>query len=454
MKVVEFSAENFKKLRVVEISPKGHVVELTGKTGQGKTSVLDAVWAGLVGKRATPDKPVRRGAQKAKIKIGLGEERTEILVTRKIGVDGTQQLEVEYVDPKTRPSGTPQALLDELFSELTFDPMAFVRMPTKSKDKAVKSKLDVLKSVVKLDVDLDELAAADKVDFEERTEKLRETRALQSQLETISVQAGLPKAKVNDAAILTQISDADGINRKAYATNEKKRMAIAVVETKGREHLALQEHLLQTARKIDDLRKQVDEAVGLFDSLSAREQIAAADRNLAEIEAAAMESGQFVDVSELGEQLKQAQIINREIEKRDRYEAIKAQRETAQKRAEVLTRQIEARAEKKTSAFEKATLPVDGLTFDEEGVLYNGVPIEQAGGAEQIRVSTALAMAMNHKLRILRIDNGESMDEDDMGVIAEMAAEHDYQLWISRVDSSGKVGIVIEDGEVKSVNER
>ena len=33
------------------------------------------------------------------------------------------------------------------------------------------------------------------------------------------------------------------------------------------------------------------------------------------------------------------------------------------------------------------------------------------------------------------------------------AAEKDYQIWLERVDSSGKVGIVLEDGSVVADNQ-
>lgn len=71
----------------------------------------------------------------------------------------------------------------------------------------------------------------------------------------------------------------------------------------------------------------------------------------------------------------------------------------------------------------------------------------------RLRVSVALAMAANPKLRIIRIMHGEAMDDDAMTVLAEMAEEHDFQVWVAKVDSSGKVGIVMEDGMVKEASE-
>ncbi|NGZ99664.1 hypothetical protein G5V59_02720 [Nocardioides sp. W3-2-3] len=49
----------------------------------------------------------------------------------------------------------------------------------------------------------------------------------------------------------------------------------------------------------------------------------------------------------------------------------------------------------KADALAKATFPVDGLGFDDDGVTYQGVPFAQASSAEQIRVSLAMAMSLN-----------------------------------------------------------
>lgn len=49
MKIVKLTAENIKRLKAVEITPTGALVEVTGKNGQGKSSVLDAIWWALAG---------------------------------------------------------------------------------------------------------------------------------------------------------------------------------------------------------------------------------------------------------------------------------------------------------------------------------------------------------------------------------------------------------------------
>ena len=60
MKIIKFEAEHVKRIAVVEITPAGHVVEITGKNGQGKTSVLDSIWWALAGTRSHQPEPINR----------------------------------------------------------------------------------------------------------------------------------------------------------------------------------------------------------------------------------------------------------------------------------------------------------------------------------------------------------------------------------------------------------
>ncbi len=113
-----------------------------------------------------------------------------------------------------------------------------------------------------------------------------------------------------------------------------------------------------------------------------------------------------------------------------------------------LTGELERLDRYKADELAKAKMPVEGLGFDLDGVTYNGVPFSQASGAEQLRVSVAMAMALNPDIRVIRISDGSLLDSTNMARLAEMAQEHDCQVWIERVDESGHVGFVIEDGSV------
>ncbi|MCK9994023.1 MAG: hypothetical protein Dbin4_02543, partial [Alphaproteobacteria bacterium] len=68
MKIINLQAENLKRLVAVNITPDGNIVEITGKNGAGKTSILDAIYWGLTGKDGIQSTPIRKGEDHAIIK--------------------------------------------------------------------------------------------------------------------------------------------------------------------------------------------------------------------------------------------------------------------------------------------------------------------------------------------------------------------------------------------------
>ena len=83
MKIIKLEAENIKRLVAVEITPDGHMVQISGRNGAGKTSVLDAIWWALAGADAIQAKPIREGETTAHITLDLGEIVVERSFTSK-----------------------------------------------------------------------------------------------------------------------------------------------------------------------------------------------------------------------------------------------------------------------------------------------------------------------------------------------------------------------------------
>jgi hypothetical protein len=65
----------------------------------------------------------------------------------------------------------------------------------------------------------------------------------------------------------------------------------------------------------------------------------------------------------------------------------------------------------------------------------------------------SIAMALNPNLRVIMIKEGSLLDQKNLELVKQMVKDRDYQLWIEKVDDTGKLGIVIEDGEVKTSND-
>lgn len=421
MKIVRLTAENIKKLRAVEITPTGELVIISGRNAQGKTSVLDSIWWALAGTAAIQGQPIRKGQTKARIKLDLGE----IVVERKFTPAGST-LSVESADGARFPS--PQKMLDALLGELSFDPLAFARMDPREQ-------FDELRRVAKLEIDVDKLDALNRGDFAKRTEVNRDAKAKRAQADAITIPSGIPSERVDEDKLVDELQQA-GEHNGLIETRKANRLAV-------QEAAAADKHQAEEKRyRAARLRQDAD-----AEDAAAAALLKAADEKAAKL-LAAPELPKPIDAAAIRVQLEEAKRINAGVAARDRRAEIVKEAEALEAQSKVITETMEAREKAKRDAVKAAAMPVEGLGFGEGVVTYNDVPFDQASSAEQLRVSMGIAIAANPKLRVIRILDGSLLDADSMRIVSEMAKADDFQVWIECVDSSGKLGVVIDDGAV------
>lgn len=421
LKIISLQAENVKRLVAVRIDPRGNLVQITGKNAQGKTSVLDSIWWALAGAGNVQNAPIRKGQNKATIKLDLGEVVvTRTFTKREDGTAGTS-ITVENADGARFPS--PQRLLDSLLGSLTFDPLAFARM--KPKDQ-----FDALKGFVP-DVDFAAIERATKADFDKRTAVNRRAKELAAQAAAIQIPAAVPVDKIDEGALVDELA-AVGKHNGDIEVRKANRERVTADAKKCRE--VAQQHRAEAAR----LTALAEECEG---------EAAALEKKLAD----APTLPEPKDEAEIRRRLDDAKRTNALVDQAARRRQLADEAAKAEAEAEALTAAMATREQDKREKIAAAQLPVDGLGFGEEAITLNGLPFEQASDAEQLRVSCAIAMASNPRLRVIRVRDGSLLDDDAMALLGRMADERDMQVWVERVDSTGKVGFVLEDGEVRHV---
>jgi len=407
MKIQKLSIERFKRIFEVAITPRGNTIEICGRNGQGKSSILDAIWLTLSGNSAAKNsgtsKPVKDGEKDAVVRLDLGE----IIVTRKWTAEGRGSLTVASAEGKKFSS--PQALLDTLVGGLAFDPLAFSRMPPKEQRKA-------LLDLVKLEIDPDAIDARYKEIYDERTI----------------------------------------INRQ----HKNFLAALAEIETPAADTPTQELSALEQVRKLEEARRRKAEITGKQERLEGlRERMkrlqAELENVIAEGKELAAEVKQAVipDVEAIEKSLLAIDQENKKIREKQRYADLVVRAETEEKKSLSLTKQLEDLERSKREAFANAKMPIEGLSFDEEGVLFNGVPFRQCSSAEQMKVCIAIAAALNSKIRVILVKDASLLDEESMELVNRMAEDLDIQVWLERVsddDSSDGVKVIIEDGAVRS----
>lgn len=419
MKIVQLQAENVKRLKAVTITPDGNIVEITGRNGQGKSSVLDAIWWALSGTTHIQAVPIRKGENEARIRLDLGEIKVTRTFRAREDKTFTTSIVVENTEGARYPS--PQRMLDSLLGALSFDPLAFTRMDGKAQ-------METLKRFV-TGIDFDAIEKANKADFDRRTDVNRQARTLRAQAIGIAVPEDAPAERVDDAALVEEMQRAGEHN--ALVERRKANRDTFLADTQRLEARAAD--LRAQAQELLDEAADVDERAA-----ERRRQIAAAEP-----------LPEPIDTAALRERIDDARTINAAVALREQRQRIEAEAAETEAQAAALTKAMEERAAQKRDAIAKAALPVPGIGFGEDEILLDGVPFDQASSAEQLRTSVAIAMAANPKLRVIRVQDGSLLDEEAMRILAEMAAEADYQVWIEVVQSGRSAAIVIEDGAVR-----
>tara|TARA_R110000850_G_scaffold23358_1_gene69096 strand:+ start:26652 stop:28052 length:1401 start_codon:yes stop_codon:yes gene_type:complete len=417
MKIINLYTENLKRLTVVDITPDGNLVQITGKNGQGKTSVLDAIWWAIGGMKNIQTTPIRQGEERALIRLDLGDMK----ITRRFNAqdDGsyTTSLTVENGDGARFQS--PQKMLDDLLGELTFDPLLFLRMKDAEKVKSLRSLVP--------GYDFDKAEASIKALFEERTGANRIAKQDKAAADQLSADLPDQLPAIHDVqSLLEQLE-------KAQAHNNAQDQLQRDIDAAKNAHVAAVNALELVEESLRQAQKRVN---GCMTAIAALPTGPEAKINTDEIR----EEINLADASK--------DIINKAKE-RDQKAASAA---AAAKESDDLTKSIDKIKAEAAAAIGSAELPIGNASIADGIVLLDGVPFEQASDAQQLQASIGIAMALNPRLKVVRVRDGSLLDDEAMAVLSKMADENDYQIWIERVDSTGTIGFVLEEGHVKGQN--
>lgn len=405
-KTTEATFTDFQRLEWVQIAPHGALVAISGRNAQGKSSVLDGLEATLMGhnKRDVP-RPVRDGQKTAEVTNVLDNGMTLI---RKYKADGSSSLTAKAKDG----SKVSQATLSGMLGAFGMSTGVFDLMDDKKQLAAV---LDI----VKLDFDPSELAAERKAIFEQRTLINGRANDLEAQVKRFGdLPDGVPAAEVSVVELAEQVRAAEN---QARSQQED----IHGLEQHGR-------RLAELDRQIADLQRQ--RQVVMEDSTGLR---------------AVIDSHQpLPDIEALRAQMATAEETNRAVRMAKEKANLVFQLEATKEQADDLTKQIEGLDKRKADGLAAADFPVEGMTFDEEGVLLNGRPFRKGSTRERTLAAARLIIASDPELRVMTVPNGNDLDSEGLAELEALGDEHDWQIWAEFVDESGEFGWTIEDGKV------
>ncbi len=407
LRVMRLTATNFKKLALVEITPKGAVVTVKGPNGAGKSTVLDALFAALGGANASPDVPIKKGQDKAEVEVDLGT----IIVRRRWSASGTS-LEITWNGEAVK---QPQSLLDEFVKKATIDVGRFLAL-----DEGAKK--DILKSIVDLGIDLEK--------HEERREKIFDDRTIVNRDEK--------KARAHYNSI---DGDETGPLKGETATALMEKFEAAKDDTQ-----ANKEKRRQLQSSFDGLDNVTQEIVELEDQLTdAKERKKSYSE---EVESLKKSVAKLVDpdIEAIQEKVRTVDAKNKKVrQNQDKKKALTEADEHATE-SKRLTRRIEKMDEEKATALANAKFPVKGLSWTEDAIVFDGLPFSQASQSKQLQIAVAISTKANPALKVITIKDASLFDRNSIEEIREIAEKEKVTVFLEIVSNSSNGKLTIEEG--------
>ena len=404
---------NYKAIKDVELIPNGSLAVIAGKNGQGKSSFLDAIMELIDprGVKLTP-KPIRDGEKQAKAEFTDTELGVKLTRTwRSDGTAGTLTAETLDGAKYSRPS----EIVAQLTGGAVIDPVRWLNLDEKKQ-------LEELLSIVELPFDIDQLAADKKQAEEDRLVIGREVKRLKSVVDSMPPKDDtLPKEERSMSDLIEKINAAQEAVDKLNTAK------------------------IQIDSSLDRI-KRIDQQIA--ELKSDREKIVETLNAALEYEQSAPSNPQS-EVDELKAELAGLESVNQKVREQKSRAAAEQSHEAAVKQHAEAQARIDAIEKTKRDGLAKANFPVAGLSVDENGITFDGIPWVQVNSAHRRKVALAIAMSGSPDLKLAIIKDGDLLDEDSLADVEEMAAERGYTVLVERDrDKSSEMGFVIHDGEL------
>lgn len=429
MRIQHLKIRNILGVTELEFSPGGFN-EITGKNGQGKTSVLEAIKSVIEGGHDAT--LLRRGADSGEIVMVLDDKTT----IRKRVTPKSSPVEVVQGGQKQK---RPTDIIKELTDLLSVNPVDFLRAPKKNR-------VQVLLDTMPIEVDAEKLSKISGVPVD-------------------------PAAAENGLAVLEMVrkqvfDDRTGTNR---AIKEKdatiNQLRLAIPEAPGGFD-GSEDELIAKVEQADqerdaELKRISTKLEGIKDGNRQKidEIRSEAQRKIDEIKAKAMADVEAIQAEERRIEGLASQQREKTIAKhtetvaplREALATIRANREAHAKRQQTLEvinqmerdlEQLVEDADKQTKAIADIeayknelleSLPIPGLEVRDGEIYRHGIQFDRLNTAQQVEIAVEIAKLRAGELGVVCVDGLELLDKEAFEAFRDRCLESGLQLFVSRV---------------------
>lgn len=441
MKISKIKIKNL--FGIKEYEADGKCMELDGKNGAGKSSVIDAIRFGLTNK-SDREYIVRNGETEGEILI---ETDNGIRISRKAR---TNQAGYKSVKKDGYEVGSPETFLRDIFTPLQLSPVEFMEMDKKQQNAIILDMIEYQWDVSKikewfgeipdwvsfdqniLQV-LNDIQSENGEYFQRRQDVNRDIRNKRAFIEDIAdtIPAGYDADKWETENVGTLYREIEKIRKENETIEKAKRLLenrsnkvrsyeadreIEITsiekefsrrETSIREQVAsLEEQIRSCKLELSGLGERKQDKVNLAEQ-AYKTAIAKYDTELSQYEECA--GMKIKSVSELMEQAEYAEEMKGHLNEYRRMESLQGDVEQLTSESRQLTDRIEKARTLPGEILQESNIPIEGLTVKDGIPLINGLPVSNLSDGEKLDLCIDVALQKPNGLQIILIDGVEKL---------------------------------------------
>lgn len=431
---------------IKEYEADGRSVELSGKNGTGKSSVLDAIKYALTNK-SNREYIVHNGETEGEIIV---ETDTGLSIDRKAR---TNKADYKSVKRNGLEVGSPEAFLRELFTPLQLNPVEFMSMDKKQQNAIILDMIEYPWDMEKIKEWFGEIPAwvsydqnilcvlndiqAENGDYYQNRRNIdRDIRNKKAFVEEIaaSIPAGYDVEKWENASVgdiyrqIERIQKENQLIEKAKLLRDSRESKIRKFDADREIDItALDREIANRANQIEKSIASLNEQIREYEK--EKEQLASKKQdklevieqtykaNVAKYDAEVAEYVEYMDkkpgdVAPLQEQAREIENMQSHINEYKRMLRLQDEIEEMRDESQQLTDKIEKARTLPGEILANCTIPIDGLTVENGIPLINGLPVSNLSEGEKLDLCIDVALQNPNGLNIILIDGVEKLATD------------------------------------------
>lgn len=451
----------------------GKSVEITGRKGAGKTSVIDAIRYALTNS-SSRDWIIKNGETEGEIIV---ETDSGLSIDRKARSNKADFVSVKENGNKVT---KPETFLKTIITPLQLNPVEFTQMTKNEQNRAI---LDLIEfdwdlnwikeqfGEIPQGVDyeqnilqvLNDIQAENGVYFQSRQDVNREIRNKRAFIADIAKDipssydaekwknydlsakySELMKIKDENGKIERAKAFKDSYTNKLRGLEANKEIAVSAAEKSIN---AERDSLNSTISRLNaEIQSANEKLLALDNKLQDKIKIAEANFNVAKakLDADVGIANKFINLeikptNALQEEIDTAEVMIKHLNEYDRMKNMQNEIENLQARSEEFTRKIELARTLPGTILQTATLPVEGLTVENGIPLINGLPISNRSDGELLELCVDIAINNPSGLQIILIDGAEKLDDTSRNKLYAKCKEKGLQFIATRTTNDNEL---------------